>query len=79
MAYIVMTSSAHMPTSCKGRYRNVAVVEVEDGIYPKMISTHAKGVRSIVRHFGPQNCGTTDKCAYRRTLVEAAALVESLT
>lgn len=29
--YIVQSAAACMPSSCKGRYRRVAVLEVEDG------------------------------------------------
>ncbi len=62
--YIVMTSSAHMPSSCWGRYINVAIVKLQEGFVgtPKMISTHARGVASIVRHYGPCHVGITDRC-----------------
>jgi hypothetical protein len=44
--YIIMTASAKMPSSCKGTYRRVAVVELEPGFtgVPKMISARARGV-----------------------------------
>jgi len=69
--YIIMTASAHMPNSCWGIYRRVALVEVEKGVEPKMISERARGVVRIVRTWENLNVGTTDKCAYRRALAEA--------
>lgn len=69
-----------MPSKCRGRYLNVAVVDVEYwrwphlGWRPAMISGRARGVVRIVRHYGPQSVGITDKCAYRRTLASAEAL-----
>lgn len=73
--WIVMTSSAKMPSSCWGRYRNVALVQLTQeytsrGQTPKIISTHARGVLRIV-HMGRHNAGKTAKCAYARTVAEA--------
>jgi hypothetical protein len=79
MAYIVMTSSAKMPSSVKHPYRNVAIVEVDDpAIYPAMISEHARNVRRIVRHFGPRATGKTERCAYRVALAEAETMAAKL-
>ena len=74
---IVMTSSAHVAGTARrfGRYRNVAVVEVEAGAQPAMISERARGVVRIVRHFGTCSVGKTERCEYRRALAEAEALV----
>lgn len=77
--FIVQTSSAHMPNSCWGIYRNVAVLEVENGLKSvAMISKRARGCVRVVKHFGPQNVGKTDKCGYRRTLKEAQELADRL-
>ena len=77
--YVVMTSSAHMPSSCWGVYRNVAVVEVAEGcLYPAMISERARGVVRIVRHYGPQNVGKSERCAFQRTMREPNALANQL-
>lgn len=74
MAYIVKTSSAKMPASVKAQYRNVAIIEVDDNITDvSMISERAKGVKRIVRHYGPLHVGKTDRCAYRVALAEATA------
>lgn len=80
MAHIVMTALAKMPTSCRGKYMKVAVVELEDGFNgtPKMISTRAHGVKRIVKEYEPANVGKTDQCAYARTLKTAEALAADL-
>jgi hypothetical protein len=78
MPYTVMTSSAKMPASCKGRYRNVAVVEWDGATYPKMISERARGVVRVIRHYGALSVGKTERCAYRRAVREAEVLVASL-
>jgi hypothetical protein len=74
--HIVMTASAQMPASCKGRYGRVAVVQLTQeytaqGKRPKMISERAKGVLRIVWQSGPQNMGRTDKCGFARAMAEA--------
>jgi hypothetical protein len=75
--YIVMTSGVHSPTGSGfwGRYRSVAVVLVEDAnVQPKMISKRAKGVIKIVRHWGPQSVGKTERCAFAVAMREAETL-----
>jgi len=76
--YTIMTASAKMPASCWGIYKRVALVEVEKGMEPKMISERAKGLVRIVRTWEKLNVGTTDKCAYRRALTEAQAELAKL-
>lgn len=80
--FIVMTSSAAIPGTgmgrSYGRYRDVAVVEVEDGTQPKMISKRAKGVVRIVRVWKRQFVGKTLDCAYHRALGQAQALADQL-
>lgn len=76
--YIVMTSSAKMPSTCRGRYRNVAVVQTDGTTVPKMISRRAKGVVDILGFWEKLNVGKTEACAYRRALVEANAVVNRL-
>jgi len=59
----VLTSTAKMPTSCWGYYSNVAIVEVDKDQFdegqtkPRMISTHAKGIVSIVHYEGKLHHG----------------------
>lgn len=78
--WIVMTSSAQMPSSCKGTYRRVALVKLAQdytarGQLPKMISTHARGVLEVV-DLGNFSVGKTERCAYARAvkLAELQAL-----
>lgn len=78
MPYIVQTASAKMPGSCWGTYRHVAVMEVEPGTVPAMISTRARGVRRIVQTWERRNVGTTDRCAYQRAGAEAYRLADQL-
>lgn len=76
--FIVRDASAKMPTSCKGRYRRVAVMEVERGTIPRMISIRAKGVVRVVETWERLNVGRTDRCAFSRAMAEARALADSL-
>lgn len=81
--HIVMTASAKMPSSCKGRYGKVAVVQLTQeftaqGKRPKMISNRAKGVLRIVWQSGPQNIGRTERCGFQRALAEAMRYAEEL-
>ena len=84
--WIVMTSSASMPASCKGRYRNVALVkltpefaanEYAAGQHPARIDARAKGVARIL-HQGAHHVGKTDRGAYQRALAEAERTVITL-
>lgn len=76
--FVVKTSAAKMPSSCKGVYRRVAVMEVEKGTTPKMISERAKGVVRIVEIWEDLNVGRTERCAYRQALAEAEAMAARL-
>ena len=77
--FIVQTSCAKMPSSCRGTYRNVAVLEVDEGISAvTMISERAKGVRKIVKMWRARNVGYTARCAFQIALKEANELCESL-
>lgn len=61
--FIVQTSTAKMPTSCWGRYRNVAVIETDGRASVAMISERARGVRSIVSFDGPLHDGGSRSAA----------------
>jgi len=78
--HIVMTAAAPMPASCWGRYKRVAVVELEAGFdaMPKMISPRARGINRVVRTWESLNVGSTDRCAYRVALAEAAEMADQL-
>jgi hypothetical protein len=76
--FAVLTAAACMPSTCWGTYRRVAVVEILKGAAPKMISTRAKGVVRIVKTWEALNVGKSARCAYRRAIVEAKAIVDEL-
>ena len=82
MPYIVATAAAHMPSSCWGRYRRVAVLEIEAGLpagyWPAMISDRARGVVRVVETWESRNVGKTNRCAYRRAMAEAREMAEAL-
>lgn len=76
--YIIQTAAA-MPSSCWGRYRRVAVLEVEDGVERvSMISPRARGCIRVVATWERRHVGSTSRCAYERALVAAAELVTEL-
>ena len=78
--FVVMQAAACMPNSCWGRYRKVAVVEIEDGFKgrPKMISRRAKGVARVVALWDKQSVGKTARCAFQKALAAAEALCARL-
>jgi hypothetical protein len=71
-----------MPGSCWGKYKRVAVIELEDDcpadFVPAMISERSKGVKRIVRTWEKLNVGKTEHCAFGRAMDEARKLVEGL-
>ena len=76
--FVVRTSAAKMPNSCCGTYRHVAVMEVELGTVPSMISERARGVIRIVEIWERLSVGTTSRCAYERALTAASNMADEL-
>lgn len=78
--YLIQTSSAHMPNSCWGRYRNVAILEVDSILrrHVSMISDRARGVVEVYQHLGHHHVGTTDRCAYAKALAQAESTLDRL-
>ena len=77
--FIVQTATAQMPSSCKGTYRRIGVLEVADGVErASMISPRAKDVIRVVDTWESLNVGITERCAYRRALKDAEAMAEKL-
>lgn len=77
--FIVKTASAKMPSSCKGNYRRVAVVELLPGANNvSMISDRAVGCARIVRTWERCNVGKTARSAFAVALAEANALCAQL-
>lgn len=73
--WIVMSSSAHMPQTCWGRYRNVALVKLTPEyaakkLFPRMISQRANGVEQVIK-LGKFFVGDTEKCAYMKAMRQA--------
>src|SRR5262249_35939121 len=73
--WVVMTASARMPSACRGKYRRVAIVQLNQeytahGWQPKMISDRARGVLRVV-DYGHHSVGKTRRCAYAKALEEA--------
>jgi hypothetical protein len=74
--YIVQTAAARMPSTCKGKYRRVAVLEVRDGVQrASMISDRSKDVIRVVATWERRNVGLTSRCAYERAKAAARAIV----
>ena len=72
--FAVVTKSEKMPASCWGKYRQVAVVELEPGYSADevtMISDRAKAVKRIVEYWGRLNVGISSRCAYARACAAA--------
>lgn len=71
--FVVMTAAAQMPSSCRGRYGRVALVEVVRRWTPRMISTRALGVVRIVETWERLHRGWNDgdNTAFSRALQEA--------
>ena len=81
--YAVLTATAHVPSTCWGRYGKVAVAEIDPAEVPadgriKMISNRARGVVRIIQIWDRLYHGSTDRCAYRRACREAYALIAHL-
>jgi hypothetical protein len=76
--YIVKVSNVQHGSRF-GRYVNVAVLEVDPGVNEvTMISTRAKGVRSIVWESGAVSCGKTSRSSSRQAIDYAEALSAEL-
>jgi hypothetical protein len=76
--FVVVSSSAKMPSSVMSPYRHVAVVETEQpGDSVPMISTRAKTIRKVVREWRNLNVGKTGASAFGRALSDACTLAFS--
>lgn len=66
LKWIVMTTKAHMPSSCWGayNYRNIGLIELNRAEAlgaPKMLSDRAKGINRIIDAWYGVHCGETRK------------------
>lgn len=68
---IILKKAACMPASNKyGKYGKIGVLEIEEGITPKMISDRAKGVFNVIEVWDRLHIGKTDAGAFQRKLRE---------
>jgi len=76
--WIVMTAAAHMPSSCRGNYRKIALVEVKDiKEMPFRIDSRDSRILQIIQ-MGNHHFGKTARCAYQRELAAAKARCDEL-
>jgi len=82
--FIVMEAAACMPNSCWGRYRRIAVVEIDPAKLPEgrttptMISDRSRGVVRVVATWERCHDGITERCAAGRARGSARAMVAEL-
>lgn len=64
--FVIRVSEAHQPSSRKWQHRRtrVAVLEVEPGTVPAMISERARGVVRVVRVWEDLYTGPSQHCQY---------------
>jgi hypothetical protein len=80
MTYILMDRSAYMPSSCWGRYRRLAIVELTPDFVgePKMISERARGVKRIVEERDKLHAGGGNRTAHAIAKRDMQAEVDRL-
>ncbi len=85
MVAIVYTASASMPSSCKGNYRKVYILDVPYWLAAQHQlgkwaprACNSKEVHRIIRDYGPRSVGKTERCAYQQTLKEARETVMNI-
>jgi hypothetical protein len=75
--YHVVVSAAQMPNTCKGVYKRIAVLRVDRHERPvdwtPQTIRACRGVE-IVETWERLNVGLTERCAFKRALVEANEL-----
>jgi hypothetical protein len=81
----VMTATAPMPSSCRGEYRRVAVVEVDTDMLhelgqsrPSKIDDRAKGMVRVAEMWERCSVGKTARSAYARAMSEASEMAAEL-
>ena len=80
--WVVLSSSARMPSSCKGNYRNVALVKLtidfaEAGKRPAILTERADGCIRII-HLGRYHVGGTRRGAFQRAVADAEVRADRL-
>jgi hypothetical protein len=69
-----------MPSSCWGRYGNVAVVELAPGTtkMPSRIDERFKSIKSIRHYWDRLHVGKTQRGEFQQALAEAEQIVKEL-
>jgi hypothetical protein len=82
--YIVMKSSAHMPTKVKAAYVNIAVVQLTQNATannrrPSMISERSRDILRIARRWAPvPAAGKTERSGYVQAMNAANQMAHDL-
>jgi hypothetical protein len=77
--FVVVESSAQMPSSCWGRYSRIGIVEMRRaGNIPAALWTHGRGIVRVVSTWERMHVGKTSRCASERAWAKACALAERL-
>lgn len=75
--FIVMTSSAKMPSRCWGNYGNVAIVET-NGARPRQINPQHKSVKRIVKIWRRLHIGKNIRSEFKKQHDEAVEVCKKL-
>lgn len=87
--YILIDKCAKMPATCRGKYRRIAIVELDQAYLvtsrlagwpdPDLrIDSRDKRIKNIVHVWDRLHVGSTDRCEYARTLATARAMLDEL-
>jgi hypothetical protein len=76
--FIVMTASEKMPSSCKGNYGRIAVVETDGVTMPKQINPKHKAVKKILATWERLHIGKTENSAFQVALKKAQRYCDKL-
>lgn len=77
--FVVLDMTAKMPSSCRGRYRRVGVVELIDpNGGARMLSERDRNVARVVETWERLHAGRTMRSVYQQALASATALAERL-
>ena len=74
----IVSSASKMPSTCWGRYRHAALVEVADGHEATeivMISERANAINAIIEETRDLHAGGTPRSAFSKALVELRDLM----
>jgi hypothetical protein len=83
MVAIVDSKSASMPSSCKGTYRLVRVLDVPYWLAAQHelgkwspVSVRDKNILRVIGQWGPCSVGKTERCSFQKALRAAKEVAE---